>query len=175
MLFALHDPCQAAPPTGAASAASTLPAAAPPSDRILAFPATRRVQPSSASPGFAFRRSLAGRAQALPQRQRAAVHDTPTETAKCFTVPDRIALMAWTSRGSGGYARVVLEDGVPGDAPDRSGYVLLYRRRDDWATIGLTRCAAGILVWRCANGASCGVHRTMADALAALPSAEGRS
>ena len=92
----------------------------------------------------------------------------PAETATCFTIADRIALLEWDGQGSGGYARMALEEGVPGATPDRSAYVLLYRHHDQFAALGLTRRAGDILVWRCSDGRGCGTYPTMAAALADL-------
>ncbi|HEY0206004.1 MAG TPA: hypothetical protein VGC15_17835 [Acetobacteraceae bacterium] len=95
----------------------------------------------------------------------------PAETATCFSISDRIALLEWSSQGSSGYARIVLEEGVPGATPDRSAYVLLYRHHDPFATLGITRHAGHILVWRGSDGTGCGIYATMAAALAGLPPA----
>jgi hypothetical protein len=105
------------------------------------------------------------------RRQPAPFQAKPVETAKCFTVADRIALLEWSSHGSGGYARVMLEEGVPGATPDRSGYVLLYRQYDRFAVLGVTRRAGDIMVWRCSDGTGFGAYPTMAAALAGLPPA----
>ena len=97
------------------------------------------------------------------------------ETATCFTIADRVALLEWRSEGDSGYSRTALEEGVPGATPDRSAYVLLYRRSDLFATLGLTRRAGDILVWRCSDGTGCGAYPTMAAALADLPPAADAS
>ena len=151
----------------AASAPATLAGSA----RIIAFPgpalrAAAAVPDHSADLPGQPQRSMAGASQ---RRLPATLQAVPTDTAKCLTVADRIALLEWSSQGSGGYARVALEDGIPGAAPDRSGYILLYRQHDRFATLGLTRRGNGILVWRCSDGTACGTYPTMAAALAALP------
>lgn len=197
MLTALHDLSEAASPNqgvpveagaterhapnnlrGSAPASPLALPAQPGSAQILPFPlpATLRVsQARAALPGQALARlpgpSLDGtRAAPLP-RPLATTHPLPAEVARCLTVADRMALLAWGSHGGGGYARVVLEEGIPGAAPDHSGYVLLYRCHDRWATLGLTRRVTGILVWRCSDGTALGTYPTMAAALAALPPA----
>jgi len=91
--------------------------------------------------------------------------------ARCLTVADRMALLAWSSHGGGGYARILLEEGISGAAADRGGYILLYRSREHWATLGLNRRVTGISVWRCSDGADLDTYVTMAAALAALPPA----
>lgn len=137
--------------------------------RILAFPGAAH---RAAAPSPEARARWPEPSGSTPDRHAPAVlHAARADTARCLTMSDRIALLEWTSQGSGGYARVVLEEGVPGDAPDRSGYVLLYRQCDCWATFGLTRRAAGILVWRCSDGSAHATYPTMAAALAALPPA----
>ena len=108
-------------------------------------------------------------------RHPAPFQAKPVETATCFTIADRIAFLEWRSEGSGGYARTALEEGMPGATPDRSAYILLYRRHDLFASIGLTRRAGEILVWRCSDGTGCGTYPTLAAALADLPSAAGAS
>jgi hypothetical protein len=142
-------------PPASAPAASAL---------IIAFPgpAERRAVPMPDAPAGWPDKPLCGFADAPHFRH-------PAETAKCFTIEDRIALLEWSSQGSSGYARVVLEEGVPGATPDRSAYILLYRRYDLFATLGLTRRARDILMWRCSDGTSCGIYPTMAAALAVLP------
>ncbi|MGI4942296.1 MAG: hypothetical protein ACRYHQ_17315, partial [Janthinobacterium lividum] len=110
---------------------------------------------------------------ALHRQHRAPFSAKPVETAKCFTIADRIALLEWSGQGSNGYARTVLEEGVPGATPDLSAFILLYRRHDRFATLGLTRRATEILVWRCSDGTGCGSYPTMAAALAGLPPATG--
>ena len=143
------------PPPASAPAASAL---------IIAFPgpAERCAVPMSNGPVGWPDKPLCSIADASPRRH-------PVETAKCFTIADRIALLEWSSQGSSGYARVVLEEGVPGATPDCSAYVLLYRRYDLFATLGLTRRAHDILMWRCSDGTGCGIYPTMAAALAVLP------
>lgn len=110
---------------------------------------------------------------APPRRHPAPFGAKPVERATCFTIADRIAFLEWSSQGSGGYAQTAMEEGVPGGTPDRSAYILLYRRHDLFAAFGLTRRAGNILVWRCSDGTGCGSYPTMAAALAALtPAAE---
>ena len=135
----------------------------------------------AAQPASGLRAAWAGNPPVLagtPPARASAPHGTarcvPADAAMCLTVADRIALLAWGSQGSAGYARVVLVEGVPGSAPDRGGYVLLYRQHDPWAVVGLTRQATGVLVWRCSDGSACGEYPTMAAALAALPPASGQ-
>ena len=159
-------------PTGAMPSASALPVSGE-SARILAFPGPA-LRPSASIPDASADlpgRFSHGTAATLTRRLPPAFRALPAETAKCLTVADRIALLDWSGQGSGGYARVALEEGVPGAGPDRSGYVLLYRQHDRFATLGLTRRAAGVLVWRCSDGTACGTYPTMAAALAALPPA----
>ena len=196
MLSAVHNPGQPSQSKGAPLAPSSpglsSPAAAagrlasaslqagaptprdglPRSARIFAFPMGPAHRPcaSFAEPALPVSGASAGRLRPGPQaRPRAPAQGAPAETARCLTLADRLAILAWASVGSGGYARVVLEEGVPGAAPDRGSYVLLYRRRDQWATLGLTRRPAGILVWRCSDGSAHGDYPTMIEALAALP------
>ena len=87
--------------------------------------------------------------------------------AVCFSTQDRMALLSWHTAGSG-YVRLAVEDGQPGDAPDRGAFALAYRAGQPFATLGLTRTPAGIQSWRCADGEVLGMHATMAAALAAL-------
>ncbi len=150
---------------------SSAPAASAASARIIAFPDLAR---HCAGPmpdvlvGWPDK-PLRNASDASHRRQPTPCQTKPVETAKCFTVADRIALLDWSSQGSGGYARVMLEEGLPGSTPDRSGYVLLYRQYDRFAILGLTRLAGDILVWRCSDGMGFGTYPTMAAALAGLP------
>lgn len=80
-----------------------------------------------------------------------------------------MALLSWHHAGGGGYARLVVEDGRPGAAPDRGAFALLYQSGQAFATIGLTRTTDSIQAWRCADGEVLGLHPTMEAALAALP------
>lgn len=96
------------------------------------------------------------------------------EAAWCLTTADRIALATWHGGRRGSFTRTVLEGGTPGASPDRGGYILVYRDGDGWATFGLARGCAGVLVWRCSNGAVLGTYPTMTVALAALPHAMSR-
>ncbi len=142
---------------------------------IIAFPspAGRFAVPMPDGPAHWPDKPLPDIADALQRRRSAPFQAKPVETANCFTTADRIALLEWSSEGSSGYTRVVLEEGVPGATLDRSAYVLLYRRHDFFATLGLTRRASDILVWRCSDGTGCGAYPTMAAALAGLlPAAE---
>jgi len=152
---------------------SSAPAASAASARIIAFPglAQRRDGPMPDGPAVWSDKLLRIVADASHRRQPALFQAKPAETAKCFTVADRIAILEWSSHGSGGYARVTLEEGVAGATPDRSGYVLLYRKYDRFAILGLTRRAGDILVWRCSDGTGFGAYPTMAAALAGLPPA----
>ena len=140
---------------------------------IIAFPSPPDRCATSMSDGPAgwTDKPLSNVEDASHRRHPAPFKAKPFETATCFTVADRIALMEWSSQGSGGYARTALEEGVPGATPDRSAYVLLYRRSDLFATVGLTRRAGDILMWRCSDGTGCGTYPTMAAALAGLPPA----
>lgn len=150
---------------------SSAPAASAASARVIAFPdlARRRAGPMPDILVGWPDKSLHNAPDASHRRQPAPCQTKPVETAKCFTVADRIALLDWSSQGSGGYARVILEEGLPGSTPDRSGYVLLYRQYDRFAILGLTRLAGDILVWRCSDGTGFGTYSTMAAALAGLP------
>ncbi len=147
--------------------------------RVLAFPAAAASRPSQARAAAWPRHALAHRPGPSPDGTQAAsrvhplavVRPVAVEVARCLTVADRMAVLAWSSHGGGGYARIVLEEGIPGATPDRGGYVLLYRSHNRWATLGLTRRVTGVMVWRCSDGASLGTYTTMAAALAALPSA----
>lgn len=152
---------------------SSAPAPLADSARIIAFPgrAQRCDGPMLGVSAVWPDKPLRNAADAAHRRPPTPFQAKPVETAKCFTVADRIALLEWSSQGGGGYARVALEEGVPGATPDRSGYVLLYRQYDRFAVLGLTRRASDILVWRCSDGMGFGAYPTMAAALADLPSA----
>ncbi len=166
-------------PSGLRGDAPACSPALPASAQILAFPVTAASRTFQSRTAAWPRHALAHRpgrsadgTQATSQTHPlAAVRPIPVEVARCLTVADRMAVLAWGSHGGGGYARMVLEEGSPGATPDRGGYVLLYRSHDRWATLGLTRCVTGMLVWRCSDGASLGTYATMAAALAALPPA----
>lgn len=151
-------------PPASASAASAL---------IIAFPgfAGRSAIAIPDGPARWADKRLGDIADASQRRRPAPFPAKPVETAKCFTIADRIALLEWGNEGSGGYVRTVLEEGMPGATLDRSAYVLLYRRDEFFATLGLTRRAGDILVWRCADGTGYGTYPTMAAALADLPPA----
>ena len=148
--------------------AASVPVASADSARIIAFPGPA-LCPAAMPGALADLPGQPARNAADASHQR--IYGASADTAKCLTMADRIAVLDWSSQGSSGYARFALEDGVPGAAPDRSGYVLLYRQHDRFATLGLTRGTTGILVWRCSDGAACGTYSTMAAALAALPPA----
>ena len=150
---------------------SSAPAASAASARIIAFPGPAR-RCAGPMPDVLVGwpdKPLGNVADVSHRRQPTSFQAKPAETARCFTVADRIALLEWSSQGSGGYARVMLEEGVPGATPDCSGYVLLYRQYDRFAILGLTRRAGDILVWRCSDGTGFGAYPTMAAALAGLP------
>ena len=143
------------------------------SARVIAFPrpAQRRPSPMPDAAACWSDTPQHDSADALHQQHPAPFQAKSAETARCFTVADRIALLEWNTQGSGGYARVVLEEGMPDTTPDGGSYVLLYRRHDLFANLGLTRRASEILVWRCSDGTGCGTYPTMAAALADLPPA----
>lgn len=151
----------------------------PASARILAFPVPAASRPfhvrTAAWPRHAPAHrpgpSTDGTQAMFRPHPLAVVPPAPDEVARCLTVADRLAVLAWSSHDGGGYARMVLEEGVPGAAPDQGGYVLLYRPLDRWAVLGLTRRVTGVVVWRCSDGASLGTYGTMTAALAALPPA----
>ncbi len=148
------------------------PAAAPAASAlIIAFPAPadRYAAPMADGAAGWTGKPLLNVAGAVHRRHSAPFPTNPAETAKCFTIADRIALLEWRSQGSSGYARIALEEGVPGATPDRSAYILFYRHHDLFASVGLTRRAGDVLLWRCSDGTACGVYSTMAAALAGLP------
>ena len=169
------------PPGTLRSDTPACPSAQPVSARILAFPAPAASRPSKARTTAWPRHALAhrpdpstdGTQATLRLHSVAAVRPVPVEVARCLTVADRMAVLVWSSQGGGGYARMVLEEGIPGATPDRGGYVLLYRLNERWAALGLTRRVTGITVWRCSDGASLGTYAAMVAALAALPPAAG--
>ena len=135
---------------------ATVPALRPPAQVVRLQP---RAAPHARMPGRTAQVLPLFAARPLPPAPHAAV---------CFTVQDRMALLSWHAAGSG-YARLQVEDGHPGDAPDRGAFALAYRPGQPFAAAGLTRTPAGIQAWRCADGEVLGMHATMAQALAALP------
>lgn len=123
------------------------------------------VRPATARPATAPAPAPGG-AQVLPLFAARPLPPGP-HAAVCFSTQDRMALLSWHTAGSG-YVRLAVEDGQPGDAPDRGAFALAYRAGQPFATLGLTRTPAGIQSWRCADGEVLGMHATMAAALAAL-------
>lgn len=98
-----------------------------------------------------------------------ATRPPPGTVAQGFTVADRVALQGWSTRAALiGYSRVVIEPGMPGAAPDRASYALIYERNDPWSRWGLAREHGRIVAWCSRTGADLGEWDTMAAALAAL-------
>lgn len=96
---------------------------------------------------------------------------TPSSAEKpTFTSHDLIALTCWKQRADAhGYRRILLEGGSEDGGPEEGSYVLIYAPGCEWATWGLSRADAEIVVWHCGTGADLGRFATMLAALDSLP------
>lgn len=85
-----------------------------------------------------------------------------------FNSRDLIALTCWMQQADvHGYRRVLIEGGA--DEAAEGGYVLIYAPGRDWASWGLAREGAEVMVWHCGTGADLGRFTTMFEALQRLP------
>lgn len=142
-------------------------------------PASNRPRPATAAL-FVFRPRHQGAGPASYGRSNhpatAAISQPARPAAvamsRALTATDRMELLSWHCSGGQGYARLMLETGITGGAPDLGGYALLYPVNASWATLGITRTSDGILVWRCATGVAHGVFPNMSAALRAVPLAK---
>ena len=107
---------------------------------------------------------------ARPVSHVSLVAARPAQQDYGFTSHDLIALTCWMQRADGhGYRRMLIERGSGDSRPDEGGYVLIYEPGSEWASWGLARAGAEIIVWQCSNGADLGRFVTMLQALERLP------
>ncbi len=98
------------------------------------------------------------------------VHSAPPAPRPGFRSHDLIALACWVRRADAhGYRRTLLEDGTSDGEPEEGAYVLIYPPSSDWASWGVLRDGAEIVVWHCGTGADLGRFASMLQALESLP------
>lgn len=87
-----------------------------------------------------------------------------------FSSRDLIALSAWMDWADRhGYGRLLIERGSGRAEPEHGDYVLIYAPGCDWATWGVGRSGAEVVVWHCRDGVDFGRFPTMMQALERLP------
>jgi len=67
------------------------------------------------------------------------------------------------------YRMVVCID--PAEDDDIGDFLMVYRRTEPWASWGVARRGARVLLWRCADGADIGTFETVGEALGAIENA----
>lgn len=83
---------------------------------------------------------------------------------------DMLALSRWMRQSElHGYPRTVVEVGDGSGAPEAGGFALVYEPGQCWASWGVARERAELVVWHCATGADQGRFPTMQAALDSLP------
>ena len=90
----------------------------------------------------------------------------PASRGAGFSSQDREEILLWhTGRARLRRLRCSIQDaGTPGDLLGRE-FAQIYQPAAQWASWGLARVSAGILVWECARGTDLGVFDTIGEAI----------
>lgn len=89
----------------------------------------------------------------------------PDRTGR-LTLRDRADILA--RQGAAhlrGYGQMLIHTASADAEPGTPDVVMLYPEGERWARWGVARQAAGVLVWRCADGTELGWFSTVAEAL----------
>lgn len=86
-----------------------------------------------------------------------------------LNVAERMDVLYWADRASAfGVRRVQIHEPEPGDDPDITPFLLVYRCDEVWAAWGVARRRDGYELWRSATGRTIGCFSSLRGALAAI-------
>ena len=94
----------------------------------------------------------------------------PPRPGNRLSMRDRITAHEWHQAATAaGYARIAFENAADDDAPELGDFLLIYTSDTQWASWGIGCSDGGFIVWRPADGATRSWHRTLSQALGAVP------